>query len=356
MASSFGSSTTGFIAGFNGGMTEKLVVDFARNWQKCPVTGLCDIVTSDVPAGYFVKIDPDPQGTLIDSPNAYLWPDNTPMPTQEDNRRKHEFVEWNAKRYVYSTWIGDLEKQFTAWDVEAQVLNDLGNQAMLNRAKLFYTLASTAGTYTNAGGTSVDHTATATSLGGGVWSGGSSANRYIQKSFAAVIQAMEKATVNGVMNLDDIWCVVSPTVADGMARSQEIADGYHRQQDFSDYLTYDLYANQFARYGLPPKLYGINLLVDPWIERTAKIGATETKSFVAGTNVAYFITRPGGIKSASGGRAFGSAAFFTVKGEEMRSEVIDWPIDRRKLVRTTDMLDCKWVSPRSSYLVTAVLS
>lgn len=356
MAAGFGSSTNGFVAGFNGSMTEKLITDVSRNWEKCPVVGLADIITSDIPAGYFVKIDPDPQAQLIDSPNAYLWPDNTPMPNQEDNRRQHEFVEWNAKRYVYSTWVGDLEKQFTAWDIEAQVMNDLGNQAMLNRAKLFYSLASTSSTYTNAGGTGINHTDTATNLGGGLWGAGTSANRYIQKTLAAVLQAIEKATVNGVLPMDDLWLVVSPTVADVMARSQEIADGYHRQQDFSEYMQYSLYQNQLARYGLPPKLYGINLLVDPWIERTAKIGATPTKSFVAGTNVAYLLTRPGGIKSASGGRSFGSAAFFTVKNEEMKTEVIDWPIDRRKLVRVTDMLDIKWTYPRSSYLITAVVS
>lgn len=355
MSFNFGSATNGFIQGFNASMTEKLITDFARDWQKCPVVGLCDVITSDLPAGYFVKIRPDAQAQLIDSPNAYLWPDNTPMPTQEDNRRQHDFVEWNAKRYVYSTWIGDLEKQFTAWDIESQVVNDLGNQAMLNRAKLFYTLASTTSTYSDAGGAGINHTDTATNLGGGLLGAGSSANRYIQKTFASVIQALDKATVNGI-KLEDIWVVMSPTVADVISRSQEIADGYHRQQDFSSYMQYSLFADQFARYGLPPKLYGLNILVDPWIERTAKIGATPTKSFVAGTNTLFFLTKPGGIQSASGGRAFGSAAFFTVKGEEMRSEVIDWPIDRRKLVRTTDYLDIKWVSNESSYLVTSAIS
>ncbi len=355
MAASFSSGTNGFVAGFNGSMTEKLIVDYARKWQDCPVVGLADIITSDIPSGYFVKIAPDPQATLIDSPNAYLWADNTPFPDQTDNRRQHEFVEWSAKRYVYGTWIGDLEKQFTAWDIEAQVVNDLGNQAMLNRAKLFYTLASTAGTYTDAGGTGINHTATATSLSGGFWGAGTSANRFIQKSLAAIIQAMDKATVNGV-NLDDLYLVVSPTVADGMSRSQEIADGYHRQQDFSAYMQYSLFANQMARYGLPPKLYGVNLVVDPWIERTAKVGATPTKSYVSGTNVAYVMTKPGGITSASGGRSFGSFGFFTVANEEMKTEVIDWPIDKRKLVRTTDFLDVKSIAPASSYLVTAVLS
>lgn len=356
MAASFLSSTNGWIHGFNGQMTEKLIIDFARDYKKCPVVGLADVITADLPAGYFAKIRPDAQSQLIDSPNAYLWPDNTPMPTQEDNRRPHEFVEYRTQRYVYSSWIGDLENQFTSWDVEAQVLNDLGNQAMLNRAKLFYTLASTAGTYTDAGGTGINHTATATSLGGGFWGAGTSANRYIQKSLAAVLQAIEKATVNGVLPMDDIFVVVSPTVADVMARSQEVADGYHRQQDFSEYMQYDLYKNQLARYGLPPKLYGLNILVDPWIERTAKIGATPTKSFVAGTNVAYVMTKPGGIKSASGGRSFGSFAFFATKNQEMKTEVIDWPLDKRKLVRVTDMLDVKCTANEASYLITAVVS
>lgn len=359
MSYSFASATNGFIAGFNGGMTEKLIVDFSRNWKECPVMGLADVVTSDLPAGFFVRIKPDPQGQLIDSPNTYLWPDNTPSPDRGDNRREHEFQEWVAKRYQYSAWVGDLEKQFTAWDIEAQVTNDLGNQAMLNRAKQFYTLAGTAGTYTDAGGTGVNHTDTATNLGGGQWNAGTSANRYIQKTFASVIMALTKATVNGLVNLDDLYCVISPVVADQMARSQEVADGYHRQQDFSEYMQYSLYANQMARYGLPPKLYGVNLVVDPWIERTSKVGATATKTFVGeggSAKAAYFMVKPGGIKSASGGRAHGSFAFFVVKNEEMKTENIPWPIDRRTKVMCTDMFDVKCVAHSSAYLVTAAVA
>lgn len=356
MSYSFTSGTNGFIAGFNGSMTEKLIVDFARDWKKCPVMGLADVITSDLPAGNYVRIKPDPQGQLIDSPNTYLFPDNMPSPDRGDNRREHEFQTWVANRYQYSAWVGDLEKQFTAWDIEAQVTNDLGNQAMLNRALQFYTLAGTAGTYTDAGGTSVNHTATSTSLGGGQWDAGTSANRYIQKTFAAVIQALTKATVNGLMDLNDLYCVISPVVADQMARSQEIADGYHRQQDFSDYMQYELYQNQMARYGLPPKLYGINLVVDPWIIRTTKIGATATKTFVpesGSAKGAFFMVKPGGIKSASGGRSHGSFAFFTVKGEEMRTENIPWPIDRRTKIMTTDMFAVACTAPASAYLVTA---
>lgn len=356
MAAGFGTSTNGFIAGVQPGMQELLITDYARDWKKCPTVGLVGTTVSDIPAGYFVRSNPIPQAQLIDSPNAYLWPDNTPSPTQEDNRRQHDFVEWNAKRYTYQAFIGDLEKQFTAWDVEAQVLNDLGNQAMLNRAKLFYTLASTTGTYADAGGSGVNHTASATSLGGGVWGAGTSANRYIQKTLAAVLQAIEKASVNGILPMDDLYLVVSPTVADAMARSQEVADGYHRQQDFSEYMQYSIYQNQMARYGLPPKLYGWNLLVDPWIEKTTKIGATETRSFVAGANVGYCLVKPGGIKSASGGKAFGSYEFFTVKGQELKTEVVDLPWDKRKKIMVTDMLDVKMVAREASYLITAILS
>ncbi len=125
MSYSFTSATNGFIPGFNGGMTEKLIVDYSRDWKKCPVMGLADVITADLPAGFFARIKPDPQGQLIDSPNTYLFPDNSPSPDREDNRREHEFEPWAAKRYQYSAWVGDLEKQFTAWDVEAQVTNDL---------------------------------------------------------------------------------------------------------------------------------------------------------------------------------------------------------------------------------------
>lgn len=353
MAASLTSWTNGFVPGFNAGMTEKLIVDYARDWKKTPALMLAGVTTQDVPQGYFVRINPEAQARLLDDPNAYLWPDNTPAPEQTDNGRAHEFVQWDAKRYVYRRWLGYDEIQFTSWDLEAQVINDLGNQAALNRAKLFYTKVADSANYSVNG---TNHYASATSLGGGVWGSGTSANRYIQKSLAAVMMQIEKSSVNGVLPMDDMFLVIGPEVADGMSRSQEIADGLHRTTDFKEYMQYDLFQNQWARYGLPPKLYGFTLVVDPWIKETAKIGATRAKSFVAGSNSAYVMVKPGGIKSASGGKAFGSWEFFTVKGKEMVTEVIDWPIDKRKVVMTTDYLDVQPVAKEASYLITAVLS
>lgn len=353
MAASLPSSTNGWIPGFNAGMTEKLVVDYARDWKKCPALLLAGVTTSDLPQGYFVRINPEAQARLLDDPQAYLWPDNTPFPIQEDNRRAHEFVNWDAKRYTYAAWVGDLEAEYTSWDVEAQVLNDLGNQAALNRAKLFYGKVSDSGNYSVNG---TNHYDTATNLGGGVWSAGTSANRYIQKTLAAVCKQIEKSSVNGILPMDDLFLVVGPDVADGMARSQEIADGVFRTTDYAKYLEFDLWTNQWNRYGLPPKLYGFTLVVDPWVKETAKIGATRAKSFVAGDNAAYVMVKPGALKSASGGKAFGSWEFFAPKGKEMVTEVIDWPIDKRKLVRVNDFLDIQPVAKECSYLVTAVLS
>lgn len=353
MAASLTSVTNGFIAGFNAGMTEKLIVDYARDWKKTPALMLAGVTTAEIPQGNFVRINPEAQARLLDDPLAYLWPANTPAPEQTDNGRAHEFVQWDARRYCYARWLDHDELQFTSWDLEAQVLNDLGNQAALNRAKLFYGKVSDSANYSVNG---TNHYASATSLGGGVWSAGNSANRYIQKSLAAVMMQIEKSSVNGILNMDDLFLVVGPEVADGMSRSQEIADGLHRTTDFKEYMQYDLWQNQMARYGLPPKLYGITLVVDPWIKETAKIGATRAKSFVAGSNSAYVMVKPGALKSASGGKAFGSWEFFTVKGREMVTEVIDWPIDHRKKVQVIDYLDVQPVAKEASYLITAVLS
>lgn len=354
MAAAFPSSTNVFVPGFNAGMTEKLITDFSRDWKKSPVTMLAGITTTDLPQGYFVRSDPSTQGLLLDDPQSMLWPDNTPFPIQEDVRRKHEFIKWDARRYTAATTVGYDELDFASWDIEAQVLNDLGNKAMLNRVKQFYSALNTSGNYTTIAGTT--HTDTATNLGGGFWGAGTSANRYIQKSLAAINIQMEKSSVNGLGAVGERFLVIGPNVADGMARSQEIADGVFRTTDYSQYLQYDLWKNQWDTYGLPPILYGWVIVVDPWVKVTSKVGATDARSFASGTNVAYCLTKPGGIKSASGGKAFGSWEFFCPRGKEMVVETIDIPLNKQKLIRVNDYFDLKGVCTEASYLVTAVLS
>lgn len=349
MATGQPSYTNTFIAGFSAEMTEKLIVDFGRNYMKAPVFMLAGTTTTDLPQGYFNRQKPEAQARLIDDPAGFEWPDNTPNPFQENNRREFDYVQWNAKRYVYNTTVGDMELEYAAWDVKNQIVNDLGNQAVLNRMKQFYSLLNTSGNYLSG------LTDTATNYGGGFWSAGSSSNRYIEKTIQSVIIAMDKASVNGI-NPEDLFLVVTPTVAMAMARSQEIADGLFRTTDYKEHLQYDLWKGQLSRYGLPPVLYGVNLVVDSWVKTTSRVGATVASTYTADTNSAYFVMKPGGIKSFSGGKSFGSVEFFVPKGKELVTEVLDQPEHKRKLIRCFDMFDCKLVAREASALVTNVLS
>jgi len=349
MATAFPSYTNVFIPGFNGGMSERLIVDYGRDWRKNPVNMLASTSTESLPSGFFMRIKPEAQGRLIDWPAAFEFPDNTTVPRQEDHRRDFDYVPWNAKRYVYETTVGNMELEYASFDVEAQVTNDLGNLASQARSMAFYTTLNTAGNYLTG------LTDTATNLGGGLWSAGTSANRYIEKTIQTLLQRMDQASMNG-FTLDDLFLVVSPTVAAAMARSQEIADGLFRTTDYKEHLQYELFQGQLARYGLPPVLYGVTLVVDNWTKETTKIGATSSKSFLPDTNSAYLIAKPGGIKSVSGGKAFGSVNFFVPKGKEMIVNVIDVPRDHRKVIQCIDFFDCQLVAREKTALITNVLS
>lgn len=349
MATGFPSYTNVFVPGFSASMTEKLIVDYGRDPKKAPINMLAGITTTDLPAGYFNRQKPEAQSRLLDDPAAYEFPDNTLFSPKQDNRRDFDYVTWVAKRYAYPAYVGDMELEYASWDIQAQVVNDLGNQAILNRMKQFYNVLNTSGNYLSG------LTDTATNYGGGLWSAGTSANRYIEKTVQSVLIAMDKASVNGV-NPEELFLVVTPTVAMAMARSQEIADGLFRTTDYKEHLQYDLWKGQLTRYGLPPVLYGINLVVDNWVKTTTRIGQTTSSTYTADTNSAYFLTKPGGIKSFSGGSSFGSVQFFVPKGKEMVTEVLDQPVDKRKMIRCIDMFDVKLVSRECTALVTNVLS
>jgi hypothetical protein len=349
MATSFPSYTNTWVAGFNSGMTEKLIVEYARDWKKAPALMLAGTTSVALPSGYYARIKPDAQARLFDDPAAYEWPDNTPCPIGTNNRSDFDFDTFTAKRYVYSHFIGDLEAEFAAWDIEAQALNNLGNQAVMNRVKQFYSALNTTANLLS------DHTDTATNLGGGKWDVATSTARYIQKTLMAVLKKIDQSSVNG-LKMDDLFLVVSPTVADAMARSAEIADSLIRAENYEKYMQFDLWKDQLSRYGLPPKLYGLTLVVDPWIKETAaNIGVTSSKSYASGTTVAYVIHKPNAISPPSGGKSFGSVEYFIPKGKELVAENIDIPLDKRKLVRVSDMFDTKVTGREGTYLITAVL-
>ena len=114
-----------------------------------------------------------------------------------------------------------------------------------------------------------------------------------------------------------------------------------------------------TNYGLPPKLYGINILVDPTVETTTKknLAGTSTTAFIDFLDEIAIVAKKGDLVATSDfATTFATIGLFCYKPEEMLIEVLDDPLNKRKLVSYTDNYDVQMIAKETAYLITDVLT
>lgn len=327
----------------------KLIEGYSRNVKDYAINNIYTITTVKETVGKYLYLTPEEQGAVNSTTAASSeWVDGAPLPIMLEDGQKHEFKEYALRRYVRTFPIGWVTKQQAAWDIVASQSNVLANKLMTLRANDVYTKLLDSASYASS------NTATATAAGGGKWDVATSANRYIQKSLTYGVKTVIKATMNGVKP-DDLWLVVSPDVAEEMGASGEVADYLAQNPDATRYIQGDLFKNQLMNYGLPPRLYGINVVVDDLVKETrANIGATSSKSFVADNDSAFLIARPGSLNANAGGSNFSFIHCFMLGGEEMKVEVKSDPINERDIIQVSEWRQVKPVASAAGFLFTAV--
>lgn len=328
----------------------KLIVEYARNQKDWLINDLMTITSKDKPSGKYLRVVPEVQGQLPTGYNkSRKWADGHARPVQVEGGNKHEWIDYFTERYIESYPLGWGAEENAVWDIVQSQSNTLANRMMTQRADDFYTVLQDTGNYIAA------NTDTATNFGGGKWDVATSANRYIQKTLSKVTELIMKSTM-GVVKPEDLVLVMGPTVARKAAASGEIADYVANSTDAARYLQADLFKNQLANFGMPPYLYGIRVVVDANVVERAPIGATSSKSFLAGDTAAWIFARKGGLTSASGGENFSFIHCFTWQGHEMEVDITDDPFNKRKVLSVIDWRQLKAVGKEAGSYITAVVS
>lgn len=107
-------------------------------------------------------------------------------------------------------------------------------------------------------------------------------------------------------------------------------------------------------WGLPDKLYGVDVVVEDAVKVTSKKGATDARDFTTGGDTAYLIARPGGLVGVEGSPSFSFLQLFMY--EEMGVESKDDPDNRRTNGRVVEMYDVRVVSPIAGCRATDVVT
>jgi len=330
-----------YVPSTNALATGALQVEFTRAVNSFAITRYAQIVACNQMTGYYLRLDSD-DNVRVSSETEFVWPLGNDRPVGKMNQ--HDFVTFTAQRFAFPFYIPNETVKQAAWDIVAQHARSKAQLAMTARSMRTATAltGSNAVTAFTAAG---NYYADATAISGGVWT--SSTTNVIQKGIQVALQRISLAT-GGAVRSEDICMVISPTVANLLSQTTEIRDYV---KNYPAALPFLQGADTFSRYGLPPNLFGVQLVVDDSVKVTSRKGATLARSFVYG-NSAVFVSRPGGLVGVEGSTSFSTCQIFAF--EDMTVENWDDPKDRRIEGRVIDTSTSELVSPVSGVLVANV--
>ena len=322
--------------------SDEMIVEYSRNPASFALNKYSQIRRVDERAGYFARMNTD-YAVRVVTANEHAWNDSTDRPTGRN--RPFEFVPYTTRRYSDGFRIGGISRDQAAWDIIASHARGSASQMMTLRSLLAVTQLTTSG---NWGG----NTDTAANVGGGVWTGSTAANAYIQKTFQTVIENVAKKT-GGAVRASDLCCVISPETAHDMAQAPEIIQ-YVINQPAA--LQYFMSADIFQTYSLPPSLWGVQIIVEDAVRVSGReeVNQKEAGSYVMG-NFAAFVARPGGQQGIDNNPQAPTLSTLTCFiHEEMSVETFDDAENRRTNGYVTEDYVFELTAPASGYLVSSV--
>lgn len=326
-------------------LSTQLQVDYTRNVNSFPILRYVDITPTEKTKGYYVKFKAEDQARAVHVPNDFVWAPGSDRPRGTWNNEMFEFQQYSCVRYNYPFRIGWLEEQQAAWDLLSKETSHKAAQAMTCRAIRIANLLTTSANWPAAS------TATATALGGGTWDDATATNPYILKSILAAVNLIVTST-NGAVQYEDLRLVFSPTVAALVRESEEFIDFIKQQPSSPAIWSRDNFNN--GRYGLPPYIYGLEVVVDDTVEVTTPpvIGsaAATNRAFVWPAASAAIVTKK--RMSTGDGSTYSTATLFSYSPDEMAVEVFNDAVNRVYLGGVTENTAEVLVAPESGFLIT----
>ena len=224
------------------------------------------------------------------------------------------------------------------------------SQMMTLRTRTAFTILDTSANY----GVNTD---SATTIGGGFWGSGTSTAPYLKKGLLTAARRIILQT-NGRARMKDLRLILNPIDAVTISASAEIHD-YVKSSVYSQpMITGDLNDNPNEAYGIPPRLHGIEVIVEdtPYVsDRPYADGTAGTRAYIKAANSAVIVYRPGGMDGAYGSKAFSSLQTFFYKYEmavETKSEAWDRLINGS----VVEWYVHKLVAPMTAFYVSAIIS
>lgn len=320
---SFPGNNTSYVPQLHG----DLIVEFSRNPAKFAINRYCNVRKVDKQKGYFVRMRNDAQNRVVNSPQHYVWPDGNDAPVLTDGNDGFEFPQFNCVRYAYTKRLGYLGVEQASWDLMSQASRLLAMQGMTARSYRVAKTLTTSSNYPTA------NLVAAVADGGATWANATSTLPSIRKTITKAAVVIQQATL-GVVMLSDLYVVFNPNTARIVMSSQEMID-YLKQSP--DALSIWEGPNEWnSRFGVPPRLFGMNVVVDDTVYNSTNAGVTAVQNYTIPDNVAIVVTKQQAI-APSAGTSFSTFELFAY--EEFSTYVQNDVFNRRYDLQVVEDVD-----------------
>lgn len=332
-----------FVPSTNALATGALQVEFTRAVNTFAITQYAQIVPVNQMTGYYLRLNPDDNVRIV-SNKEFNWPLGNDRPMGKEN--EHDFVAYTTQRYAFPFYIPNETMKQAAWDIVASHARSKAQLAMTSRTSRAASVLSSASSAFNDVG---NYYATATAAGGGNWYASSGSN--IQKTIQAALRRIALGTA-GAVRPDDVNLVMNPVTANLMSQTAEIQNYV---KNYPAALPFLQGSDLFNKYGLPPYIFGVKLVVDDSVTVSSqKKASSTTRAYVWADDAVAFVSRPGGLIGVEGSTSFSTVQIFAY--EDMTVENWDDPHNRRIEGRVIDNSVAAIVAPTSGVYVTSVAS
>lgn len=332
-----------------------ILVGFVRDPKRFKLNEYCQLVNSPGTTGIYHELDRDrPIRVVTDA--EFAWEDGDDSPTGNTNKGNFQVQEFRCYRRAIPFVVGEeaaeaFQKQ-GAFDPIAFESQSCASQAMVQRTKRVMADLDAVGSWTG-------YTASATSLGGGKWDAGTSANPYLKKGILEACRKINFAT-NGVVQMQDLVLILNPIDAIKISASQEMHDYIKSSPDAEKMITGELRPNQNQLWGLPSRIHGLKVVVEDAVyvsTRNNADGTAGTRAYLKAEDSAIIVSRAGGVDAPYGAKSFSTEQLFYHKYEmavEMRSGSDNW--HKRHEGRVLDYYATKLVALPTGYFVSDIIT
>jgi hypothetical protein len=264
------------------------VIAFIRDPNKFKINNYVQFRPASAMLGLYMVLDGD-QGARVVEEAAFDWADGNERPKGHDQLAQFRMVPYRCQRKDYPYTVGNLTRKQCPWQLEAAQAALSMQQAMTLRTMRIVSLMENAANWG-------DNTADADTLNGGVggWDTADTGNYAIRKTLNAAVLEINKAT-NGMITSKDLRLVLGADGAKAIGESKEMADYVKSSPSAEAALRGEIF-NPNLDYNLPPKLYGIEVVVEDTVRVSSRKGAaTVTKEYVKSGDSAVLVSKVNGL-------------------------------------------------------------